>query len=69
MKKKLLIGAVIIGGALGYLAFSSPSGPRDLRVFDADRLATLECDMWRAYYAKQKFRLLRLWRFSSIGLF
>ena len=52
-------------GALGlallamvvFLAIASPGGPRSLRVFDPDRLAALEVDMWRAYYAKENVRL------------
>src|SRR5689334_20914454 len=30
------------------------------RDFDADRLATLELDMWKAYYRRQGVRLFRL---------
>ena len=30
-----------------------------MRVFDADRLATLELDMWQAYYRKETLRLFR----------
>jgi hypothetical protein len=37
-----------------------PRGPRSLRVFDADRLAELETEMWRVYYRKQKARLFGL---------
>lgn len=42
------------------VAVRAPSGPRSLRVFDADRLAELELGMWQAYYAKQRFTLFRL---------
>ena len=42
------------------IAVRAPSGPRSLRVFDADRLAELEVGMWQAYYAKDKSRLFRL---------
>jgi len=34
-----------------------PSGPRSLRVFDPDRTAALEVDMWQSYYAKRNVRL------------
>jgi hypothetical protein len=37
-----------------------PRGPRSLRQFDADRLASLETRMWQAYYAKQRGRLFAL---------
>jgi hypothetical protein len=37
-----------------------PRGPRSLRQFDADRLASLETRMWQAYYAKQRGRLFGL---------
>ena len=31
-----------------------------MRIFNADRLADLELQMWKAYYAKEKLRLFRL---------
>ena len=40
-------------------AFVPPGGPRSLRVFDPDRVAALELDMWQAYYTKEKVRLFR----------
>jgi hypothetical protein len=49
----------------GVLALASvvltvpPAGPRSLRMFDPDRVAALELDMWQAYYAKQNVRLFR----------
>ena len=42
-----------------YVALAAPSGPRSLRVFDPDRLAALELDMWQAYYARENVRLFR----------
>ena len=54
----LLIG-VILGGLTYWGCFLTPPGPRSLRVFDADRVADLEIDMWRAYYAKERVRLFR----------
>jgi hypothetical protein len=41
-------------------AFTPPRGPRSLRQFDADRLASLETRMWQAYYAKERVRLFGL---------
>jgi hypothetical protein len=34
-----------------------PPGPRSLRVFDPARVASLELDMWQAYYARERLRL------------
>jgi hypothetical protein len=42
------------------LALSAPPGPRTLTRFDPDRLAELEVDMWKAYYAQHKLKLFRL---------
>jgi hypothetical protein len=39
--------------------FRPPSGPRSLRVFDPDRTADLETDMWQAYYRHESVRLFR----------
>jgi len=36
-----------------------PSGPRTLRAFDPERMASLEVDMWQAYYARENLRLFR----------
>lgn len=46
----LVIAALLL--AAGGFCFIAPSGPRSLRVFDPDRTADLELDMWRAYYGK-----------------
>lgn len=51
----LLIGLVLTR----QFFFATPPGPRSLRVFDADRTAALELDMWQAYYAKAKVRLFK----------
>lgn len=52
--------AVILLGVFVYSGFiRTPPGPRSLRVFDPDRMAALELDMWQAYYAKEKVRLFR----------
>ena len=51
----LVVAVLLIGlAAFGLIA---PSGPRSLRVFDPDRTADLELDMWRAYYDKRNARL------------
>jgi len=44
----------------GYLAFAAPDGPRSLRQFEPQRLASLELEMWRAYYSRENVRLFRL---------
>jgi hypothetical protein len=41
-------------------ALTPPRGPRSLRQFDADRLASLEIRMWQAYYGKERARLFGL---------
>jgi hypothetical protein len=43
--------------AVATLALWPPPGARALAVFDPDRLAELETDMWQAYYAHQNLRL------------
>lgn len=51
-------GLLLLAG-LYALVIAHPSGPRSLRVFDPDRTAALELDMWQAYYAKENLRLFR----------
>jgi hypothetical protein len=49
---------VCLGVAVFYaLVVARPPGPRSLRVFDPDRTAALELDMWKAYYDKRNVRL------------
>jgi hypothetical protein len=55
----LVVLSVIAAFALAFV-LTPPRGPRSMRQFDADRLATLEVGMWQAYYAKQRVRLLAL---------
>ena len=54
---------VVVGALLAALVyegfFATPPGPRSLRVFDPDRVADLEVDMWQAYYAHERVRLFR----------
>jgi hypothetical protein len=50
--------AMLIGAGVAW-ALLPPSGPRSLKVFDPDRTAELETDMWRTYYAKDNVRLFR----------
>jgi hypothetical protein len=56
-RRRALVGLLIAVLAAGYFLFAAPSGPRSLRVFDPDRTADLELDMWQAYYAKRNVRL------------
>jgi hypothetical protein len=59
--KKLGILAVVIVLAFGIaFAVTPPRGPRSMRHFDPDRLASLEVRMWQAYYAKERARLFAL---------
>jgi hypothetical protein len=57
---RLVMVGVLTIAAVGYgvLAYP-PGGPRSMRVFDADRAAALEFDMWQAYYRKENLRLFR----------
>jgi hypothetical protein len=53
-----LVFVIVVGGAYALLA--APSGPRSIRQFEPERLASLELEMWQAYYAKENVRLFRL---------
>jgi hypothetical protein len=55
----LVVISVVAAFALAF-AFTPPRGPRSLRQFDADRLASLETRMWQAYYGKERVRLFGL---------
>jgi hypothetical protein len=51
----------MLTAALGYGLFvHTPPGPRSIREFDADRIAHLEIEMWKAYYEKRNVRLFLL---------
>src|SRR5712671_7518711 len=55
-------GFLALGIAVAVLAvvlLKPPSGSRSLLVFDPNRMADLEVDMWQAYYRKENLRLLR----------
>jgi hypothetical protein len=51
--------AVVLAFAIAF-AVTPPRGPRSMRQFDPDRLASLEVRMWQAYYAKERARLFAL---------
>jgi hypothetical protein len=55
----LVVLLAVTSFALAF-AFTPPRGPRSLRQFDPDRLASLETRMWQAYYAKERARLFGL---------
>ena len=55
----LVAVAVVMAFALAFV-LTPPRGPRSLRQFDADRLASLETRMWQAYYGKERARLFGL---------
>lgn len=61
MSRRRVILAVLACGfvAATYAACAPPPGPRSLRVFEPDRMADLEVDMWQAYYRHENLRLLR----------
>src|SRR5438105_4626136 len=61
MKRLKTAGSVLVvllAITLG-LAFWPPAGPRSIRVFEPDRMADLEVDMWQAYYNHESLRLFR----------
>jgi hypothetical protein len=55
----LIAISVVAAFALAFV-LTPPRGPRSLRQFDADRLASLETQMWQAYYSKERARLFGL---------
>jgi hypothetical protein len=54
----VLVAALLLTGLIA-LTFVPAPGPRSLKVFDPDRVADLEVDMWQAYYNKERLRLFR----------
>jgi hypothetical protein len=59
LRRVLVAFLVVASFGLAYV-LTPPRGPRSLREFDADRLASLETRMWQAYYAKERGRLFGL---------
>jgi hypothetical protein len=60
MKRPVLLVSAVIAAILAYAFFvPTPRGPRDIRVFDPERVASLETDMWKAYYDKRNVTLFR----------
>jgi hypothetical protein len=57
---RLLVACLVVLAFLLTFALTPPRGPRSMRAFDADRLASLETRMWQAYYAKERARLFGL---------
>jgi hypothetical protein len=55
-----LVAMLVVVALGGYAATAAPPGPRSMRLFDPYRLATLELQMWQAYYDKRNARLLAL---------
>jgi hypothetical protein len=53
----ILAGALAAGATALVLAPRAGGSPRN---FNPDRVATLELNMWQAYYAKQRLRLFQL---------
>jgi hypothetical protein len=52
--------AAVLAALIGYALTSPPAGPRSLREFNPDRVASLELRMWQAYYGKERVRLFAL---------
>jgi hypothetical protein len=59
VRRSLLVVAALVFAGLAALTFVAPPGPRSLKVFDPDRVADLEVDMWQAYYNQERVRLFR----------
>jgi len=57
--RTLVVFSVIAAFGLAF-ALTPPRGPRSIRQFDAERLASLETRMWQAYYGKERVRLFGL---------
>ena len=51
------LALIVVAGAVAWLVFAPPAGPRSLRAFDPDRTADLELRMWQDYYARRNVRL------------
>ena len=59
-RRILVLVAVVLLAVFAYAGFiSTPSGPRDVRVFDPDRTAAIEVNMWKAYYEQRNVALFR----------
>ena len=60
LRRRLLLVTAVVLAVLTYALFiPTPPGPRDIRVFDPERVAALETDMWKAYYDKRNVALFR----------
>ena len=58
--KRVFVATLLVLTAVCAYALVPPSGPRSMREFDPDRMASLELRMWQAYYAKHNARLFGL---------
>jgi hypothetical protein len=59
-RSRLRIGVSVVpllATALIVVAVRTPPKPRPRRVFDVDRMADLELDMWQAYYPQENVRI------------
>jgi hypothetical protein len=59
LRRVLVVLLIVWSFGLAF-ALTPPRGPRSLREFDGDRLASLEIRMWQAYYGKERARLFGL---------
>ncbi len=60
LERRVLVAFLLVASFGLAFALTPPRGPRSLREFDADRLASLETRMWQAYYARERVRLFGL---------
>lgn len=57
---RILVALSIVAAFAIAFVLTPPRGPRSMRQFDADRVASLEVRMWQAYYGKERARLFAL---------
>jgi hypothetical protein len=60
MARRALLLAVVLVAGLAAFAVTPPRAARSMRQFEPTRIADLELEMWRAYYAKERVHLFAL---------
>jgi hypothetical protein len=59
VRRALVVAAAVLAIGIYAGCVATPSGPRDIRVFDPARAADREVAMWQAYYDKRHVALFR----------
>jgi hypothetical protein len=60
MARRALLLALVLVAGLAAFAVTPPRAARSMRQFEPTRIADLELEMWRAYYAKERVHLFAL---------